>query len=120
MKGKRINLDEVISDFKAFAAKTTPNFRVRNAEAAGIWSCYKNRATGLTFNAVKKLAGLPVNCDWGQRPESKYVSSLPPKGPDIKKTKPCLGILQNDNHCDKKVRKGEYFCPRCKDRNQNS
>ncbi|MEK9207359.1 MAG: hypothetical protein AAB922_02690 [Patescibacteria group bacterium] len=120
MKGKPINLDDIISDFKALAAKTTPDSRVRDAEAADIWSCYKSRATGLTFNAVKKLAGLPVQRDRKRGAKSKYVSSLPPKGPEVKKTKPCLGILQNESHCDKKVRKGEYFCPACKLRNQRS
>ena len=116
MKGKPINLNEVISDFKAFAAKTTPDFRVRDAEAVGIWSCYKSRATGLKFNEVKKLAGLPVQRD---RERGKCISSKPPKT-DVKKTKPCLGILPNESHCDKKVRKGEYFCPACKLRNQRS
>ncbi|MEK9207993.1 MAG: hypothetical protein AAB922_05895, partial [Patescibacteria group bacterium] len=109
-----------ISDFKSLAAKLSPDFRVRDAEAVRAWSCYKGRAAGLTFNAVKKLAGLPVHCDRERGKGSKYIPSKPPKGPEVKKTKPCLGILQNDNHCDKKVRKGEYFCPRCKNRNQNS
>lgn len=119
MKGKPVILDEIIKDFKALAAKTTPDFRVRDAEAAGAWSCYKSRCVGLTFNAVKKLAGLPVNFERRkEKAASKYVSKklISPKGAA---TKVCLGILPNDTHCDKKVKTGQYFCPACKNRNSN-
>lgn len=132
MRGKPVNLDEIIREFQALAAQIGPNFRVRDAEANSVWSCYKSRATGLTFNAVKRLAGLPENCIRVKSPvgfskRDEYVSKKLYHG-NAKgqaayhgKTKNCLGILPNERYCGKKVsrEKGDYFCPQCRERKNN-
>lgn len=118
MRGKPVNLDELIREFQALAAQIGPSFRVRDAEAASVWSCYKGRATGLKFNDIKELAGLPFktrapNGQGGQR--NKYEPCI------IKvkagKRKQCLGILPNDTHCQTVVALPARLCNKCRERN---
>lgn len=121
MKGKPVNLDNIIKEFQALASGIGPSFRVRDAEAASIWSCYKGRATGLKFNEVKKLAGLPYkkrapNGQGGKN--SKYEPCKIKGGPG--KMKRCLGILPSDNQCKTIVELPARLCNRCRERNLNS
>lgn len=119
MKGKPVNLDEIIRDFQSLAAQIGPNFRVRDAEAASIWSCYKGRAIGLKFNEVKKLAGLPfkTRAPNGQGGKSNYEPCK--LKPAKRKTKQCLGILPNDNQCKVIVELPARLCHRCRERVNN-
>ena len=120
MKGMPVEIYCIIGDFQRLA-KYCPNFTVRDAEAAGAWSCYKGRATGLKFNEVKHLAGLPykmraANGQGGQT--NKYEPcKLKTKGG---KRKRCLGILPNDEHCTKIVASPARLCHKCRERNNNS
>jgi len=115
-------LDEVIKDFQKFASQTTPEFRYCDAVLAKIWNVHTSRKLGLTFNAVKQLAGLPAKLKRlgdgttaiGRR--DRYESVKPPTKLRGALTKPCLGILPNESYCGKKVPKGQYFCETCRDR----
>lgn len=116
-------LEEVIKDFQEFAQKTTPNFRCCDATRQKIWSVHTSRKLGLTFNAVKKLAGLPAKLKRDSDGKStigldrsKYESIKPPKRLRGVLIKPCLGILPNESYCGKKVALGQYFCEICRDR----
>jgi len=119
---KVCDLETMIKDFQEFALTAGTGFRCYDATKGLIWNAHKSRRLGLTFNAVKKLAGLPVKyekdddgtTEIGQR--DKYVSVKPPKRLRGKLVKPCLGILPNEKYCGKKVPKGEYFCETCRDR----
>ena len=114
MKGSPVILDTIVTDFKALAAKIGPSFRVRDAEGAGAWSCYKGRATGLTFNAVKGLAGLPYK-KRAPRGSNTYIPcKLAPKPG---KKRQCLGILPSDNQCKMMVELPARLCHRCRKRN---
>lgn len=120
MAGKPVNLDSIVKDFQALAAQIGPNFRVRDAEANSIWSCYKGRATGLKFNEVKELAGLPFkkrapNGQGGK--DNKYEPCKIKAGPG--KIKRCLGILPTDNQCKTLVALPARLCDRCRQRNNN-
>lgn len=117
MKGKPVNLDEIVRDFQILSAKIGQIFTVRDAEAAGAWSCYKGRATGLKFNEVKALAGLPYKTrspnGQGGKP-NKYEPCKIKVGKGKKKQ--CLGILPDDSHCQKKVALPARLCNRCRER----
>ena len=52
-------LEEAIKNFQDFAQQTNLNFRCCDATKKRIWNAHASRKLGLTFNAVKKLAGLP-------------------------------------------------------------
>lgn len=121
MKGKPVNLDSIIKDFQALAAQVGHSFTVRDAEAASVWSCYKGRATGLKFNEVKFLAGLPFKTrapnGQGGQPNKYEPCILKVKAG---KRKQCLGILPNDTHCKKIVELPARLCHKCRERNLNS
>ena len=121
---KVVSLEEVIKDFQEFAEKTSPDFRCCDAAKALIWNAHTSRKLGLTFNGVKRLAGLPVRLERdgdgittiGPERQYRYKSVKPPKRLRGELTKPCLGILPNESYCGKKVPKGQYFCETCRDR----
>ena len=118
MKGSPVILDTIVTDFKALAAKIGPSFRVRDAEGAGAWSCYKGRATGLTFNAVKGLAGLPYKKRAPNGQGVKNNKYIPCKlAPKPGKKRQCLGILPSDNQCKMMVELPARLCHRCRKRN---
>lgn len=116
-----------ISKFQALALQIGPNFRHKDATDAQAWSSHTSTRLGLTFNAVKKLAGLPVikertRMGIAER-KTEYVSCLEPQTrqlkSDRKPIKLCLGYGLSGNGCTKKVPKGEYFCPWCREHKNN-
>ncbi|OGP64994.1 MAG: hypothetical protein A3K22_02120 [Deltaproteobacteria bacterium RBG_16_42_7] len=116
-----IDLFKVIQDFQDFARQTTPDFSYIDAVRKKIWSSNISRKLKLTFNAIKKMAGLPVRMERKGDGKSKIAKQqkyelAKPKKREVPPTKPCLGILPNDKHCQKYVPQGQYFCPRCRDR----
>ena len=120
-----VDLGKVIQDFKDFALQTSPDFRCCDAVRKKIWNSHISRKLQLTFNSIKKMAELPVTMERRREgnPEinkiaggREYESVKPPKKLKGAPIKPCLGQLQNDTHCENKVPKGQYFCPRCRDR----
>lgn len=118
MRGKPINLETIISEFQALAVQIGPSFRIRDAEDNGAWSCYKARATGLKFNEVKGLAGLPFKprAPNGHGGKNGYVScKAPPKSATGKKGR-CLGILPSDDQCRTMVARPARLCNRCRQR----
>lgn len=118
MKGKPVNLDSIISDFKSLAAQVGPSFRIRDAEDNGAWSCYKGKATGLKFNQVKELAGLPFIKRAPNGQGGKFNKYEPCKIKVVKgKLNRCLGILPTDNHCKTMVALPARLCNRCRERN---
>lgn len=118
MKGKTVNIDTLIKEFQALASQIGPSFRIRDAEDASVWSCYKGRATGLKFNEVKKLAGLPFKerAPNGQGGKNNKYEPCKIKAVAGKK-KQCLGILPTDNHCKTMVALPARLCNRCRERN---
>src|SRR4030067_1609387 len=106
---KVVVLAEVVKDFQELARQTTPGFRYCDAARAKIWSVHASRKLGLTFNAVKLLAGLPAKLKRDSDGKSiigperdQYESGKPPKRLRGTPVKPCLGILPNDTNCGKK------------------
>lgn len=117
MKGKPVNLDNIIADFQALASQIGPSFTVRDAEANSIWSCYKGIATGLKFNEVKFLAGLPFKTRAPNGQGGKHNKYEPCKLKVGKgERKQCLGILPSDNHCKTMVELPARLCHRCRER----
>ena len=123
---KVVVLEKVIKDFKEFARQASPDFNCTEATKQRIWNTHRGRKLGLTFNTVKKLAGLPVKYDRKNDGKttmaaSQYVKKLchgnaSGKAAYHDKTKSCLGILPNESYCSKKVSKGQYFCETCRER----
>lgn len=110
-----------IEDFKRLATQIGPKFKYLEAQAAGIWGSHRSMVLGYNFNAIKELAGLPVNKKRGFndapiRSSRRYTSKPRHHAPREKgpKVKACLGYTEADRDCPKKVSVGEYFCPRCK------
>lgn len=120
MRGNPVNLDNIIKDFQALASQIGHSFTVRDAEANSIWSCYKGRATGLKFNEVKKLAGLPfkTRAPNGQGGKPNKYEPCKLRGVTGKK-KQCLGILPSDNQCKTMVALPARLCNRCRERVNN-
>ena len=107
-----VNISDIVNSFQALAAKIGPKFSYHDARRADIWGAHISRKTGLTFNAMKELAGLPIR----QRRESTYIPKYEKK--TTGKKKPCLGILPNDSYCTVEVTLPARFCERCRERNK--
>ncbi len=56
-----VDIADIINSFQALAAKIGPDFSYHDARRRGkVWGAHLSRKTGLTFNEMKELAGLPV------------------------------------------------------------
>jgi len=110
-----VNTADIINSFQALAVKIGPDFSYHDARHHGkIWGPHLSRKTGLTFNEVKKLAGLPIRV---RRECQQYVPKYEKKATGGKKRQ-CLGILPTDEQCGRMVPAPARLCERCRERNK--
>ena len=113
-----VDITDIINSFKALSAQIGPDFSYHDARRHGkIWGAHLSRKTGLTFNEMKKLAGLPVRV---RRECQQYIPKYEQKAKKATgEKKPCLGILPNESYCTMMVKSPARLCERCRERNKN-
>lgn len=110
-----VDIPDIIISFQALAVNIGPAFSYHDARRNGkIWGAHLSRKTGLTFNAVKELAGLPIRV---RRECQQYVPKYEKKVTGKKRQ--CLGILPTDEQCSKMVSPPARLCERCRERNKS-
>ena len=111
-----VNTADIINSFQALAAQIGPDFSYHDARRNGaIWGSHLSKKTGLTFNGMKELAGLPIRV---RRECQQYVPKYEKKSTGGKKRQ-CLGILPTDEQCRITVARPARLCERCRERNKN-
>ena len=109
-----------VEKFRLLASQIGPNFKYTEAVKAQIWTTHIGAALGMTYNQMRTLAGLPLlrigrHLGKETKKRTEYIPKVQPqkrsKGPLVNS---CLGLDFEDKECNKKLPKGQHFCPRCK------
>lgn len=110
--------DVYVEKFRFLASQIGPNFSYLDAVKAQAWSTHIGIKLQLSYNDMRKLAGLPLlrlgrPAEVRTKKPTEYVPVYPKKskGPLVNR---CLWINPDDSQCEKMLPKGQHFCPRCK------
>ena len=107
-----------VEKFRLLASQIGDNFRYTEAVGAQVWSTHIGLKLGLSYNEMRELAGLPLlRIGRHKGAKKEYIPKVQPQkrstGPLVN---PCLGYGLRGTGCNKKLPKGQHFCPQCKKR----